>query len=127
MEVDEMEGERCQAANSRGGRCGNHGTQFQQTNSGRVGWVCSHHAEPHAVLWSDTDVADTSDPLGQTIRELRELRGWSQDQLYRRCGVHASTIADYEAGTACPSVQKLVQIASAFDADASGLLKDAGL
>jgi ribosome-binding protein aMBF1 (putative translation factor) len=127
MSDDDMEDEQCQAANSRGGRCGHIGTQFQRTCDGRVAWVCKHHANPHIVLWSEADVADTSDPLGQTIRELREMRGWSQDQLYKKCGVHASTISSYEAGTGSPSVQKLTRIASAFDADASDLLKDAGL
>jgi ribosome-binding protein aMBF1 (putative translation factor) len=127
MSDNDMEDEQCQATNSRGGRCGHHGTQFQQTCDGRVAWVCRHHANPHVVLWSEADVTDTSEALGQTIRELREMRGWSQKQLYKKCGVSASTIADYEVGAACPSVQRLARIATAFDAGASDLLKDAGL
>lgn len=127
MEAKTMNGEQCQAANSRGDRCGQHGTQFQLTNEGRMAWVCSHHADSHVVIWSETDVADTSDALGQTIRELRQLRGWSRSQLYKRCGVHASTIGSYETGDASPSIQKVARIATAFDAKASDLLKDAGL
>jgi ribosome-binding protein aMBF1 (putative translation factor) len=127
MEAKTMKGERCQAANSRGERCGKHGTQIQLTNEGRLAWVCRHHADSHVVIWSETDVADTSDALGKTIRELRQLRGWSRVQLYKRCGVHPSTIGSYEDGAASPSVQKLARIATAFEASPSDLLKDAGL
>lgn len=36
--------------------------------------------------------------LGQRVRELREAKGWSQEELARRVGLNPKTIYNYEAG-----------------------------
>jgi len=67
------------------------------------------------------------DNIGDTIRELRELRGWSQGDLARRSGVGRSNICENENHNQHPELKSLAKIADAFDARPSELLKDAGL
>jgi len=67
------------------------------------------------------------DALGDTIRELREMRGWSQGDLARRSGVARSNICEQENKNNHPELRSLAKIAQAFDAKPSELLKDAGL
>jgi len=67
------------------------------------------------------------DALGDTIRELREMRGWSQGDLARRSGVGRSNISEQENKNNHPELRSLAKIADAFDARPSELLKDAGL
>jgi len=67
------------------------------------------------------------DALGDTIRELREIRGWDQVDLANRAGTGRSTIGEYERKRCYPELKNLAKIAQAFDAKPSDLLKDAGL
>jgi DNA-binding XRE family transcriptional regulator len=46
---------------------------------------------------------------------LRGRRGWSQQDLARRLGVHQNSIAGWEAGKNEPSLHTFVAIASTFD------------
>ena len=52
----------------------------------------------------------------QTIRELREARGWTQLELANRLGVTPATVYNWERGKYEPSASKLRQIAQAFGA-----------
>jgi transcriptional regulator with XRE-family HTH domain len=65
--------------------------------------------------------------VGSTIRELRELRGWTQAELADRTGIPYGTIKHYEQASHAPPIKRLREIGKAFDADAASLLKDAGL
>jgi len=65
--------------------------------------------------------------LGDTIRELREIRGWSIRDLSERAGVARAPICEYENNNQRPSLSSLAKIAAAFDARPSELLDDAGL
>jgi len=67
------------------------------------------------------------DALGDTIRELREIRGWSIRDLSERSGVARAPICEYENNNQRPSLRSLERIAAAFDARPSELLDDAGL
>ncbi|MCS3667381.1 transcriptional regulator with XRE-family HTH domain [Salinibacter ruber] len=67
------------------------------------------------------------DALGDTIRELREIRGWSIRDLSERAGVARAPICKYENNNQRPSLSSLAKIAAAFDARPSELLDDAGL
>jgi len=67
------------------------------------------------------------DALGDTIRELREIRGWSIRDLSERSGVGRANICEYENCNQYPSLSSLAKIAAAFDAKPSELLDDAGL
>jgi transcriptional regulator with XRE-family HTH domain len=90
--------------------------------------VCKHHATGYIALHTDASPKTPDVPdLGQTIRELRELRGWSLTELQAMTGVAAETIREWEKGVCTPRIASLHQVAAAFDASASDLLKDAGL
>jgi len=67
------------------------------------------------------------DALGDTIRELREIRGWSIRDLSERSGVARAPICKYENHKRHPKMKSLAKIAAAFDARPSELLDDAGL
>jgi len=67
------------------------------------------------------------DALGDTIRELREIRGWSIRDLSERSGVARAPICEYENNNQHPSLRSLAKIAAAFNARPSELLDDAGL
>jgi transcriptional regulator with XRE-family HTH domain len=65
--------------------------------------------------------------IGKSIKELRQLRGWSRRELAKRSGICRSTLKSYESGQCNPTLKKLCAVAEAFDAKPSGLLADAGL
>ncbi len=50
----------------------------------------------------------------KTIRQLREERGWSQEHLARRLGVHQVTISKWEHGVAVPRPRTLLRLADLF-------------
>lgn len=60
--------------------------------------------------------------LGDTIRELREQRGWSQSDLAERCGTFQQTIGRYESGTHEPKASMITALSAAFGVTVSYLL-----
>ncbi len=64
----------------------------------------------------------------QTIRQLREARGWSQLELANRIGVTPSTVYNWERGRSEPSASTLRQIARTFEVsmDAIALPSETG-
>jgi transcriptional regulator with XRE-family HTH domain len=51
---------------------------------------------------------------GETLRRIREDRGWSQAELSRRSGVNQQTISHYEANTRKPKPENLYRLAAAL-------------
>lgn len=49
--------------------------------------------------------------VGRRIRALRERLGWDREELARRVGVHAGSIARWETGGAVPHAYTLERIA----------------
>lgn len=52
--------------------------------------------------------------VGHRIRDLRERQGWDRDELARRLGVHAGSIARWETGGAVPhgyTVRRIAELA----------------
>ncbi|HEX8694866.1 MAG TPA: helix-turn-helix transcriptional regulator [Longimicrobium sp.] len=49
--------------------------------------------------------------VGHRIRALRERMGWDREELARRVGVHAGSIARWETGGAVPHAYTLERIA----------------
>ncbi|HEU4556713.1 MAG TPA: helix-turn-helix transcriptional regulator [Longimicrobium sp.] len=52
--------------------------------------------------------------VGHRIRDLRERQGWDRDELARRLGVHAGSIARWESGGAVPhgyTVRRIAELA----------------
>ena len=56
------------------------------------------------------------------LRGLREIRGWSQEELAKRLGVSRSKIGNYEQGTREPGFEDLEAIADIFNCPTSYLV-----
>lgn len=52
---------------------------------------------------------------GEVIHMLRELKGWTQQELARRSGIHASNISLLENGRVEIGKKRAEQLAKAFD------------
>jgi transcriptional regulator with XRE-family HTH domain len=61
-------------------------------------------AKPHATLTT-----------GEVIRMLRDLKGWTQAELSKRCGISASNISLLENEKVDIGKKRAEQIAKAFD------------
>ena len=60
--------------------------------------------------------------LGQTIRDLRKNRGYSQETFAYTVGLHRTYISDIERGGRNVSLHNLVRIANTLDMPLSQLL-----
>ena len=61
-------------------------------------------AKPHVVLTT-----------GEVIRMLRELKGWTQAELAKRCGISATNISLLENNKVEIGKKRVEQMAKAFD------------
>lgn len=61
--------------------------------------------------------------LGEHIRQWRELRGWTQQDLADHCGLSFQQIQKYERGTNRVSTSRLFQIAAAFNISVATFLR----
>lgn len=61
--------------------------------------------------------------LGATVRRLRVERGWSQDVLADRSGLHRAHIGEIERGETNVTLQTLKTLADTFDVRITDLLK----
>lgn len=53
--------------------------------------------------------------LGATIRHFRHDRGWSQEQLAERAGMHRTYIADAERGVRNMSLSSIARLTEAME------------
>ena len=60
--------------------------------------------------------------LGQTIRDLRKNRGYSQETFAQAVGLHRTYISDIERGERNVSLHNLVRIANTLELPLSQLL-----
>jgi transcriptional regulator with XRE-family HTH domain len=60
--------------------------------------------------------------LGQRIKELRKLRGWTQKDLADKLGLNFSHLNKYEGGWNVPPIEKLISIAEVLDVTVDFLL-----
>lgn len=60
--------------------------------------------------------------IGMRIRQGRKTKGWSQDELARKCGISMSFMGHIERGTRIMSLDTFVSICVALGADADELL-----
>lgn len=49
--------------------------------------------------------------LGQRIKELRQVRGWSQEELAERMGSGAKYVSSLERGQENPTLEMLINVA----------------
>lgn len=52
--------------------------------------------------------------IGNSIKELRKFRKWTQQQLADEAGIRIATVSDIEAGKANVEINTLVRIATAL-------------
>lgn len=57
------------------------------------------------------------------LRQLRELNGWTQEELAKRLGVSRSKIGNYEQGTREPGFEDLEAIADIFNCTIAFLIE----
>lgn len=60
--------------------------------------------------------------MGMRIRQVRRMKGWSQDELAKKCGISMSFLGHIERGTRIMSLDTLVHICKALDTGADELL-----
>lgn len=60
--------------------------------------------------------------MGMRIRQIRKAKGWSQDELAKKCGISMSFLGHIERGTRIMSLETFVSICCALDAGADELL-----
>lgn len=60
--------------------------------------------------------------MGLRIRQVRKARGWSQEELAKKCSISMSFLGHIERGTRIMSMETFVNICSALDAGADELL-----
>lgn len=52
--------------------------------------------------------------IGQNVKRLRQRRGWTQEALARKTGLHRVSLAQIERGAKGPSLEMLERLAGAF-------------
>ncbi|MDE7310112.1 MAG: helix-turn-helix domain-containing protein [Eubacterium sp.] len=60
--------------------------------------------------------------MGMRIRQVRKARGWSQEELAKRCGISMSFLGHIERGTRIMSLETFVNICGALDTTADEIL-----
>ena len=68
---------------------------------------------------------DIEDHVRQRIRVLRNARGWTLDEMARRCLINPSTLSRLETGRRRIAIEQLVPIARALDTTIDALLDTA--
>ena len=63
--------------------------------------------------------------FGSRVREARRQRGWSQDELAERAGLHRTFVGAIERGSCGLNLSRLPGLAHALDLEPSDLLADA--
>lgn len=61
--------------------------------------------------------------IGQKIKEQREKKGWTQEQLSEKADIHVSYVGQIERGLRHPSLKVLFKIADALSIKVEELFK----
>lgn len=61
--------------------------------------------------------------LGKRIRHLRKVKGWSQEFLADKAGMHRTYLWGVEQGVRNPSVRQVAQIAEALNVPLASLFE----
>lgn len=62
--------------------------------------------------------------FGLNLRNLRKQKGWSQEKLAEKSGLHRTYISGLERGIRNPTIDILQEVANALGVTPSDLLKD---
>ncbi len=60
--------------------------------------------------------------MGMRIRQVRKAKGWSQDELAKKCGISMSFLGHIERGTRIMSMETFVNICDSLKTGADELL-----
>ncbi len=60
--------------------------------------------------------------IGMRIRQVRKVKGWSQDELAKKCSISMSFLGHIERGTRIMSLETFTNICVALDTGADELL-----
>ena len=60
--------------------------------------------------------------VGARIRQIRKTKGWSQDELAKKCGITMNFIGHIERGTRRMSLDTFASLCRELEADANALL-----
>lgn len=61
--------------------------------------------------------------MARTLRRLRAERGWSQEEMADRAGLHRTYVSGLERGVRNPTLTVLARLAKALGVPASALLE----
>ena len=64
----------------------------------------------------------TIEQFSQVLRQLREERGWSQEQLAERADLNRSYLGEVERGRAVPSIVTVAKLAGALEIQLSSFI-----
>jgi transcriptional regulator with XRE-family HTH domain len=64
----------------------------------------------------------TIEQFSQVLRQMREERGWSQEQLAERADLNRSYLGEVERGRAVPSIITVAKLAGALEVQLSSLI-----
>jgi transcriptional regulator with XRE-family HTH domain len=62
--------------------------------------------------------------VGARIRNLRIKKGWSQEELAARCGLHRSHMGEIERGQTNMTMSTLIAVVQTLEVSAATLFKD---
>lgn len=60
--------------------------------------------------------------MGMRIRQVRKAKGWSQEELAKKCGISMSFLGHIERGTRIMSLETFASLCGALDMDAGEML-----
>jgi transcriptional regulator with XRE-family HTH domain len=60
--------------------------------------------------------------LGQNVRQLREAKGWSQEDYADRAGIHRTYVSDIERGRRNPTITVVERLAQPLGVTTGSLL-----
>ena len=65
---------------------------------------------------------DTLKRVGANIQRLRKEKGWSQEELADRTGLHRTYISSVERGKRNPTIKVIVKFMIALECDANAIV-----
>lgn len=66
---------------------------------------------------------DIKGVLARNVRQIREERGWSQEELGELADVHRTYVSQVERGMRNPTIEIVARLAKALRVSASDLLR----
>ena len=63
-----------------------------------------------------------NEQFSAVLRQLREERGWSQEQLAQQAGLNRTYLGEVERGNAIPTLTTVSKLARAFDMRLSSMI-----